>query len=60
MTKRLNVSRMTINKIIDDLAREGLVYGIQGKGTFVFIDFVLNLSAYGEDHGFSRGWVRKG
>lgn len=33
--KKLNVSRMTVNKIINELVREGLVYRIQGKGTFV-------------------------
>ncbi len=32
---KLNVSRMTINKVVNELVREGLLYRHQGKGTFV-------------------------
>ena len=30
-----NVSRMTVNKAINQLVSEGLLYRVQGKGTFV-------------------------
>lgn len=35
LMKRYNSSRITIRKALDDLANEGYLYKIQGKGTFV-------------------------
>ena len=35
LAEKLDVSRMTINKVINELVREGLLYRHQGKGTFV-------------------------
>jgi len=35
LAKLLGVSRMTINKVINELVREGFLYRKQGKGTFV-------------------------
>lgn len=35
LAKSLNVSRMTVNKVINELVKEGLLYRQQGKGTFV-------------------------
>ncbi|MCF6334569.1 MAG: GntR family transcriptional regulator [Spirochaetales bacterium] len=35
LIKRFNVSRATVRKALDALAAEGVVYRLQGKGTFV-------------------------
>lgn len=35
LARLYDVSRMTINKVMNELAREGLLYRRQGKGTFV-------------------------
>lgn len=35
LARLYDVSRMTINKVMGELTREGLLYRRQGKGTFV-------------------------
>lgn len=35
LAEQFNVSRITIKKALDDLVEEGLIYRIQGKGSFI-------------------------
>lgn len=35
LAERFNVSRMTVRRAVQELANKGLLYSIQGKGTFV-------------------------
>lgn len=39
LSKQFNVSRITIKKALDELVESGLVYRIQGKGTFLASDY---------------------
>ena len=38
LTQMFNVSRITVRKAIDELVNEGMLYRVQGKGTFVRSD----------------------
>lgn len=56
----LNVSRMTMNKVINELVREGVLYRHQGKGTYVAsrkIDqWFFKITSFNRDM-LSRGFV---
>ncbi len=44
--RKFNISRMTVRKVIDDLAREGFLYRVAGKGTYVAQPKIVEKLAY--------------
>jgi len=60
LAKLLCVSRMTINKVITELVREGLLYRQQGKGTFVSLrkidQWFFRITSFNQDM-ISRGLI---
>ncbi|HSV31462.1 MAG TPA: GntR family transcriptional regulator [Atribacteraceae bacterium] len=58
LCRKFAISRMTVRKVIDDLAKEGYLYRVPGKGTFVsrpkIVEKLAYLVTFTEDM-FSRG-----
>jgi GntR family transcriptional regulator len=60
LARMLNVSRMTVNKVINELVREGLLYRHQGKGTYIALrkidQWFFTITSFSRDM-LSRGLV---
>jgi len=60
LANSLCVSRMTINKVINELVREGFLYRKQGKGTFVSLrkidQWFFRITSFNKDM-ISRGFI---
>ncbi len=46
LCRKFDISRMTVRKVIDDLAKEGYLYRVAGKGTFVAKPKIVEKLAY--------------
>ncbi|MBC7218453.1 MAG: GntR family transcriptional regulator [Candidatus Caldatribacterium sp.] len=58
IAKKYNVSRMTVRRVMDDLLREGLIFRVPGKGTFVAQQKIVEKLT--ELVGFTKDMERKG
>jgi GntR family transcriptional regulator len=58
ISRKYQVSRMTVRKVMDDLFREGLIFRVPGKGTFVAQRKVIEKLT--ELVGFTQDMERKG
>lgn len=60
LAKLLSVSRMTVNKVINELVKEGVLYRHQGKGTYVVLkkidQWFFKITSFNRDM-VSRGLV---
>lgn len=60
VAKRYGVSRVTARRVMDDLSREGLIFRVPGKGTFVarqkFVEKLTELVGFTQDME-RRGYV---
>jgi GntR family transcriptional regulator, arabinose operon transcriptional repressor len=55
LAHQFKVSRITIKKALDDLVEKGIIYRIQGKGSFVSMEAGSEPMVYQHDPSFKRG-----
>ena len=60
LRRRLNVSRETVRVALDQLTQEGLIYRVQGSGTYVNKDQAISLKLSGKNAKWKVGLILRG